>query len=397
MSNTEGTPPDPIAHLIAEGLNPPPPEPQPGEDPDDAVYRQSLMPEDGKAQEPPPVNGDGAATTGNQQTTTPQSTPEPAGQPAPSPQPDMIPKIRFDQVLGKLDSAIAERDYFKGQADAYSAMAKQGGPGQPPEPSQPELTPEEKLTQLASDRVALAEKYDSGELSMTQFVEKTNEIDGIRRGIEQEMFQPQAATPDPQAQPQPQPSATSPNPGAAPQPQPDSAYVLAETRRIEDQYPAVLQLSDDHLNRLITDTTNFLKQNGANLDGEAGDLFLREEIAKRAAGAAEHYAALDSMFSVQQPPQPTAQPQAPQQPQQQPPAGYRYAAPQTPLQGPSAQDRRNKLELHASMPPTIDDMPSKGSYNGEPTAEEIARMPEDELDALPASVRRKYLEGPSTL
>lgn len=111
---------------------------------------------------------------------------QPAGQPAgdKDQQPIMIPKPRLDQALAERDKFKEQAAYFQGVAETQKQMLSNPQKGEA-EPGQTAAAtdanaPTDAVAKAEADKLAAAERYENGEISLVEFkkieIEKDREI-----------------------------------------------------------------------------------------------------------------------------------------------------------------------------------------------------------------------------
>ncbi len=310
------------------------------------------------------------------------STKEPAAAGTRTP---MIPKPRFDEAVHEARAATLEAqreaEYWRGIAQGM-AMAKPtsgssagqtapqaGRPGMP----QASADPNVRLQQIKAEKRRLREQYDDGALSYADMQDKIDALEEEGWSIRNQSIQSRGA---PQV---PQGGVTLDD-------------LLDEpTAELEQQHPYTLVIpTNDGLGKmrwdyLETEATLQLAREGALSNPNRGPMNVREHLALRT-----RMAELTDVYG------PTWYPDnKPQQQGQQP-------APALPGQGNAGQRsglttrqqaRASKLDLAAGHPPNVSDLGASGMSEDGVTDERLLSMTEDEIAALPSSVRRKISQG----
>lgn len=301
----------------------------------------------------------------------------PAAQaPAEQPAPIMIPKPRFDEALLAFKNLEAQNAFLQGQIAALQRQPSQPAAASP-QPAQDEppapLSIKDIMSQVQTDRLVLAEQYDSGGLSLKEFTAKANELDARLINAVAD----QAANQQPQRadgferhlyeQALDEIEATNPwnvvfahQPPVLTQSLQDQAHVMLAQRHVSRDRP-------DYPAQHARATAYLMEQNGQVLTGftpQQADQYARKESGGIYRGRAAA-AAGGAPAGVQA--QPGSQPLSPQ-----------------------AQARQAKLAMAAGMPPNLG---TGVSAPAQPaiTEADISRMNEAQLDALPQEVRAKYL------
>lgn len=302
------------------------------------------------AGEVPPASAPGAAATPAAGTAaaTPAATPAPATTPSattppaagaaaqPAKKEKFVPLSALAQERAARQRAEARANFEAGKAAALAAVAKAGG--QPAQPAEPELTPEEELQEIDAQKLELAAQFDAGKITAKDMTAKQIELDRRAREIEREQHQPAPANA-----------------------QRDDLTLAERTAQIESKYPAVKNLSDDEASSLVTLAYSQAAREGKPIGkGPAATLELRERVAKLA----------QTMYGG---PQPAATPAA-------------SSTPSQPALSPQAQARATKLEAAATHPPDVSTMGSASTGTGPSDSEVEARLAaattEEEVDAI---------------
>lgn len=136
------------------------------------------------AKETPPAEpGDKPATE------QPPAAPAAQTPPADDKNSHMIPKARLDEVLGKLDEAKNAAAYYKGIADARKELGAQPTRTETDQnnPVEATKTVQELLGEINAQKMALAEKYENGEMTAPQWTAEQIKLDGqaqtLREGL----------------------------------------------------------------------------------------------------------------------------------------------------------------------------------------------------------------------
>lgn len=250
----------------------------------------------------------------------------------------MIPKARFDQVLGDLSKTREELAKVNGQIEILS---RQQAPKQD-EAKQP--TPEEVLQQIQDSEDALAEKFDSGDIGMAEYRRKQRELEAAKADVMANQQQPeQDATPQ----------------GG------DDFILDAITDELEAKYPAVKELpADDPGWHFIQQAAvRSLESEGVQLgQGARSTIALRVRMAE----LAEQYVPILTGKPVNKPEQTPV-----------PPKGKGASE--------QAQARKAKLEMQESLPPNTHRMGAEGSKELY-SEEQIANMTDEQIAELPEAL-----------
>lgn len=128
-------------------------------------------------------NGSGEGDEGSTTVETPAApaAAQPAADKGPKAPPVMIPKARLDEVIAERDGLRDANSYLQGVLDTRTQQSQQqpAAPGKDTPANPPESTPDFK-TQIASarsEKIALAQQYEDGEISLVEFKTKENALD----------------------------------------------------------------------------------------------------------------------------------------------------------------------------------------------------------------------------
>lgn len=299
--------------------------------------------------------------------------PEPAAKPEPAPSSDdqpMIPKGRFDEVIGQRDhlrGALTEAEqvaaYWKGQADARAAG---GGNGEGDEPTEQVPTGPDADIATARDTIRKAAKdADDGVITQAQLEDIRFEQEDV---IDQARQQKAQAAAQPARQPDPTPDEYSPG---------DQRVLSDQQAELVAQHPYMAHFADDpaQRQRLITLAYADAKAEGRPIGtGAAGTMELRRRFAELSSDLGPRQFP-DLKFDDKTP--------AASQPGGNPPP--------KPL-SPQAQARKDKNDLRAGHPPDSSDLGSGGDAKPELTENDIESMTEEQLielsDRNPAALQK---------
>lgn len=265
--------------------------------------------------------------------------------------PDSIPYPRFSQVNKQLDATKRAMEYLRRQNEALMAQrGQQQAPAtsqtQDPPPEAPK-SPEE-LIQAANTQIdEAAERYDRGEISMAEFKRSEREAQDQIWQARQSSLQPQ------------QPARE----GLG------DEYVLAEhAARLEAENPWIGTFDPNDLKRLAVIARDTLEREGQRLGDTAHDtMLLREKVSE-----------LTHLYGPAWYPDAIAG-RGPQQPGN----GARS-------ESQAAKDGRKAMETAASFP--VDTQQAGRVARSEQiTEDDVLKMSEDEIMALPASERARLL------
>lgn len=283
----------------------------------------------------------------------PQPPAQPQGQPqqqGPKAEPPMIPKPRFDEVLGKADELARRNAFLEGQIAAMQSQKPAGqAQGQPAaEPEKPKRT----LEQIDADKVALAEEYDSGKLSTAEWKKREVELD---REARQLMQQPAQASQQPPA-------------GS------DDLFLEQLTQQLEAKHPYSTLITDEADWAFIeTKARQQLAAEGEKIGDDSRSTFL---LRQKMAQLTDKYGPTLTGKQLQQP---QVQRQGGQQQQQ--PGGST-----------KAQAREAKLQQADGMPPNINSLGGTAASSTEISEADILAMDDEAIAALPESTRRRFLQ-----
>jgi hypothetical protein len=301
----------------------------------------------------------------------------PAGGPSPQP---AVPFVRFQQVVAQARQAAAElkqasdeANYWKGVAHARQAMGQGGNAPADgkaaghaaPSPSQtvPELIAGQQARLLTA-----AKSFDEGELTMEAWtaiqIEVGNEIDRLRGMASQAS-----------------PTASTSQVGVA-----DQLVMQRHMTELGAAHPWVAVLPKDELQVLARMAFAQQEALGTPIEqSSAGTMRLRELVASMSDffGPTWHPDWIGKMPAGAA----ATPPQAVQTPQ-----GIVPVNPQTPPQQPRAQGN-GKIDLALRHPPNPTGIGHAAPPSGDLTEDQIAKMSQEEWDALPASVRARALSG----
>lgn len=275
--------------------------------------------------------------------------------------PAMIPKPRFDEVRGRLSKAEQAAIYWKGVAEGRV-------PQQGQQPAQEEEAPApDPVAELEAEQDALAQRYDDGDISMSEFTKEQRRLNRALADVTAER-QPPADTFDPERFQE----ELSGDP-----------YVQDAFQQIADANPWLAQPTGG--------LQKALKEDLESLDDRAFELAKHEGVkinprTKKGAVlhrafliAAAHEAGLPQHYGWTPPAEEPEQPPQSQPGRQRPKPG-----------APTPDQRRQKVALRKSLPGDPTQAGVAGTPGHEPSEAEIANMNEDEIAALPESIRAKY-------
>ena len=268
----------------------------------------------------------------------------------------MIPKGRFDEVLSKSAEKDLQIARLQGENEALKMVVKPAAPGTPTQPTTPAETHDQKLERIYAAKEALAKKFDDGELGLAEMRRQErkldDELDQAREARLESRIKASA----------PQPQQTAP----APDMRLEEKFEDLETKHVYLKAPEVMR--DDRWQFLLTEAASQLRSDGVLTLPEGAPLppTLRFKLGERVALLSDTYGPIWGAKA----PQPSAAPPKPGVP-------------------PVVQARANKLEQAASAPPDLNRLTPQGTQT-EITEDMLASMSDDEILALPASVRAKF-------
>lgn len=300
-----------------------------------------------KPAEPQATEAKPAATTTTAPTETPAETPE-------DPDEARIPKWRFDEAVGKEREARARAE---GELAAYQKLMTQriaATGGNQPAPK----TADEQLRDIKAERLAVAAKFDNGEINAGQWAEALEALSDREFAIREERM-------------------------AARHQQVPQAPVVADDMRLDektmelaDQHPYVDLLTDDQVRHLHGIAVLELRMEGRTLPDNvilppAERFALRERIAE----LSDRYGQQMTGKTLEQLKGKPAQP----------------TAPAKPALSPIALSRQQKLEQARDAPPNLNSISGTPSST-EPTEDQIAAMNEEDIIArIPKAARDRMM------
>lgn len=344
-------------------------------DPDDQeleAARRALEEEEGGGQpepdpEDPPPEG-GAAGEGQDDPPAAAATDDAQeGQdeePPTDDQPDrgkgFVPYERFEKVNDELRSMREQMEYLRGALDARKAVQ----PGQQPdEPAQPDPRQEIQSRIAAAEQAVdeAAAAFDNGKMSMAEFKRLEREQNAAIRKAQDEL--------DALDRPPPQPQ----EPGLS---MTDEMALKEQAEYLHANHPYLDALSQEDALTLAE-----MARAEARRYGKPYGKGPREDARIR-----EHVARLSDVYG------PSWYPDfKPKTRSQQPEADPRRQQPRQPP-GPSATAtaRERKLEMQERLPPDTSRLGTQGTSD-QLTEARILQMDEDELAALPAALKARWL------
>lgn len=309
-----------------------------------------------------------AEGTGEAPPTTPApATPAPKpGEPsAAAPQRDdppvMIPKARFDEVNSELGTSRDRIARLEGENAALRMTRESHAPTQDqPAPK----TAAERLTEIHTRQDELAKRFDDGEINLATWTKENRTLQDAEAAIREEAladrFKPQ------------------PHNG----PVPDDMRLQELTAKLEEDHPYTLEIpaEDPRWRFLHEEALRNLREEGHQIPAGEMNPADRLIVRTRMAELTDYYGprwtgkALDKKGDV-----------APAKPNGQQPTGGTGGQ-----MSPSAQARGRALERAAAEPPDVNRMGSPGTTDGDVTEAQLETMSDEEIAALPKSVRDRF-------
>lgn len=269
---------------------------------------------------------------------------QPATQPAKAAdgKPRMVPIERLNEVITERNKTREEIAELRGMVAALAAAKGAQATPAAAQDAEPE-TPQSRIEKMEAEATALAERYDRGELSFSDFDKARRAIDRqiVRLELEAEMPRPME--------------------------RPDDTYLREQTDRLESDFPVLKSLTAADIQAIVPLAQRQAEKDGIDFGGNA--LRFRRyvaETAQRIYGDAT---------------QQTTTPAAGAQAQDGNPKPGNAAA--------------RKVELARNAPPNLNNLSVSGRATqvGEYTPQRVAAMSDDELAALPDSVLAKLAGG----
>jgi hypothetical protein len=256
----------------------------------------------------------------------------------------MIPKARLDEVIADREKATAAAAYWKGIADERARAAQADA-----NPAEAKLTPQQQLEAIEARRDALAAQVDDGKLLMSDFVKEDRKLKAEEEGVRDTLRKPA----DTQA----------PKRGS-------DLYLEERTAKLEQDHPYVAELSSDDLAYLTRKAVAELANEGIKLP--AGDLEPADQLVLRT-----KIAALSDRFGPALTGKELKKPGA--------------ATDGKPAMSKEARQREEKLAAAASAPPDLTAAGRSTSPTSDYSEAQILAMSEEQIEALPQSVRDKIM------
>lgn len=296
---------------------------------------------------------------------TPEAAPAAAAAEPPASQP-MIPKARLDDEIGKRTNAETAAAYWRGIAEGRATVASTA-PAAPAAPAVAQKSPREQVAEIDAQVIALADKFDKGEIGMADYKKDELRLNGQRQDILD--------------------AAKKPAPTPAIDPVNSDLYLKQLTAKIENEHPyAWLIEADTQWNFIEAEARTSLLNEGVPLTNDAGSaLALRTRMAE----LADRYG---PTFTGIAPADAPARASAKSGRQLVKPSAP--ATPRSPNM-PTPEQRASKLELATRHAPDINAAGSGGGGAATYTDDQIAGMTDDQVDALPDAVKRRLVPLPS--
>ncbi|MER8602798.1 hypothetical protein NKH48_03250 [Mesorhizobium sp. M1233] len=272
--------------------------------------------------------------------------------PQEQPAPAVIPKARFDEVLGKNDEMARQIAFLSGQVEALKVRgpAAPGPAATPAAPAQPAAA--DRLIAVGTQIDALARKYDAGELSYADLTTQRRALDNQEQSIREEILLAKVPKPEQQQQP-----ATA------------DLYLDQLTADLEAKHPYLAAIeSDMDFDWLVNKAKESFAAERIELPkGPVGNLRLRERIAV----LSDRYGPMLTGKTLAATPAPAP------------------ATPAAPGLSPEAAARAAKIAMQGDMPPNVASM--TGSAGEVISEASIENMSDDDLAALPIATRHRFL------
>lgn len=277
--------------------------------------------------------------------TEPTQEADPAAQPvkASEAKPRMVPIERFNEVINERNKTREENAELRGVVAGLTiSKGAQAKPDATQEEAEPE-TPISRIDKLETEAASLAERYDRGELSFTDYEKARRSIDRQIARLEFEADPPNA------------------------QASRDDSYLREQTDRLEEEFPVLKSISADDVKAIVPLAQRQAAKDGVDFSGNT--LRFRRyvaETAQRIYGAATQ--------------------------QNQTTTAGADASGGTPKPGTAA---ARKIEQARNAPPNLNNLSVSGRATqvGEYTPQRVAAMSDDELANLPDAVLAKLAAG----
>lgn len=328
---------DPVLRQLAADLKA---EKQAGKEPDDAASQKTAE-----------------AAQQTQANTEQQSTDQPPA--ATDKKPVMIPKGRFDEVGRERDEARASAAYYKGVADTQAQLIEAIKQGKPAEAGDTQnqtqqKTIEQQLEDIDAKRIEIAEQYENGDISATEWEKQKVALGKQERALNAQMAEERVKS-----------VAVTPQGSTD-----DALYMDEKLVELEKAHPYTLEITDqadwEWLNRKAAAQ---LYAEGIQLkpNDQRSNLILRTRIAE----LTDVYGPSLTGKTINIP---GKQGKTAEQPK-----------------APTAQQRQDKLAIAHQHPPAITRMGGSGAGPGEVSEADIEKMSDEEILALPESTRNRLM------
>ncbi|MER8967711.1 hypothetical protein NKI25_18650 [Mesorhizobium sp. M0808] len=271
--------------------------------------------------------------------------------PQEQPAPAVIPKARFDEVLGKNDELVRQNAYLAGQVEALKVRgpAAPGPAATPAAPAQPAAA--DRLIAVGTQIDTLAKRYDAGEISYAELKTQERALTNQEQAIREEILLAKV------------PKQTQQQPATA------DLYLDQLTADLEAKHPYLAAIeSDMDFDWLVNKAKESFAAERIELPkGPVGNLRLRERIAV----LSDRYGPMLTGKTLAATPAPAP------------------ATPAAPGLSPEAAARAAKIAMQGDMPPNVASM--TGSAGEVISEASIENMSDDDLAALPIATRQRFL------
>jgi hypothetical protein len=305
---------------------------------------------DGKPASPGPAKDQGAKPN--------------AGKAKPAADTPMIPKARFDEVNTELGSTKEQLAYWRGRAEAYGTKGDTTGqPGAEGAETQDPPDPYKERIATARQRVSeAAKKYDDGDMTLQEY-------EKIRGETDDEIFearQEQSALAATSRTQQPTTAFS------------DEVILDNHAAKLEQDHPSLQHATDADIEALTDMARTHFKRIGKPIGvGPRDTMRLRQGVAilaDRFIPVWNHEAR--AALAASKPSRTTSPGRKPAQ---------------QPNLSPDAKARLDKITAAQEHPPDTRNMGRSQGTKNEITEDDINRMSEDEIAALPAETRARFL------
>ncbi len=256
----------------------------------------------------------------------------------------------------KFDAAILEAKqnaaYWQGQAQANAELLQKNNQANNlPEPVEPVKNAYDHIADIRKKITDNAAKFDDGDISSSDLHKEMFILQDQEREIQQIIMQENLSK-----QQKAEPGDTG-----------DNLYLQDQTRALNVEFPYVEMIKNPAQWQMIeSEARGILNNSGVQLlTGDAGALQVRRKMAE----VATYYGPAFTGKNL------------PQDENKQPEKNYS-----------TNQEREAKLNLAAQHPANINTMGNAGNILPEVTESQIETMSDDDIEALPASVRQKLMK-----